>query len=432
MKLFTTFRFLLAVVVLGLCCTVLLACGGDPAKGSQALTASTEGLEFYKNADGTYTVTGYAGSEADVRVITYEGQPVTAIAANAFAGNETVVTVTLGADVKTVGVAAFAGCSALVEMDAASSSLTRIGNAAFLGCDALLTVSLPASLTSVGVDAFLACDGLTSIRFGGDSEAWMHVSVGAHNDAIEDMITLANGERYEGAFRSGSCNSLVKWMMDESGVLTVYGEGHIPDYSELESAPWSAFSAEIKKIVIESGIDIVGKNAFGGCEKLTSVTFAESVRLIDDSAFYGCTALVEMILPSNLRRIGAGAFYGCNHLRDLIIPASVTHVGAGAFMNCERLAEITLSDGMTEIAPWTFSGCERLTALSIPESVQRIGVGAFYGCVVLSEVTLGGTTVTVEKNAFVGCSGLSDVVFRGGTRTVDGSNTDFLTAIREK
>lgn len=430
----TTIRTCIRVVtLLGiLCLTVALfvSCGGDFESPETTGSPSTAGLVFSENADGTLSVTGYIGAEADVVIDIHEGKTVTEVAASAFLGNKTVKSVTLGAGVKTIGVAAFADCTALASMDAASSSLTRIANAAFLGCDALVSVSLPSTLGSIGVDAFLACDALTTLAFDGDGAAWTRVSIGAHNDVLNDIVMLANGEKFEGAFLSGDCSATVKWLMDAEGNLTVTGKGHMPDY-DYQGAPWFEFADSIKTVLVDDGIDIVGKNAFSGCTELVSVTFAESVRLIDDSAFYGCVNLSEVTLPQNLRRIGAGAFYGCEHLRAVVIPDSVTHIGGGAFMNCMRLAEVTLGGGITAVEQWTFSGCERLMRIEIPEGVTEIGVGAFYGCTHLSAVTLGGASMSVGKNAFRGCDNLSAVIFRGGEWTVDDSNTDFITAIQK-
>ena len=428
MKITRTVRTLFCAVLF--CCLLfsLIACGGA---GGKSPAGSTEGLLCAQNSDGTYTVTGYEGTAADVVVDTHEGAAIRAVAAGAFAGNETVHTVTLGASVREIGVAAFANCSALVSVDASASAVARVSNAAFLGCDALRRVALPATVNNVGVDAFLACDALEELSFGGDADGWMHVAIGAHNDALEDVVTLGDGTHYAGAFRSGNCTSAVKWTMDENGVLTVLGEGHIPDYSEIDSAPWSAYAAEIKAVVIEDGIDIVGKNAFGGCTALTSVTLADSVRLIEDSAFYGCASLAELALPANLRRIGSGAFYGCAALRSLVIPDSVTHVGGGAFMNCGRLETVTLSAGLTAIEQWTFSGCEQLRAVEIPAGVTKISVGAFYGCYALETVTMGGAEMTVEKNAFGKCDCLADVIYRGDWHvllTVADGNDCLVTA----
>ncbi len=381
---------------------VLCACGAP----------DTAGFEYEKLEDGTLAVVGYTGEETDLVIDTFDGKSITRVDDSAFAGNEILQSVTLGAEVRHVGIAAFADCSALTRFDAADSALERIGNAAFLGCEKLAEVTLPETIANIGVDAFLACDGLSDFRYPGTGAQWASVAVGAHNEAAMEKLATSDGQVIAEALASGNCSSAVSWMLDKNGVLTVKGEGRIPDYGYNE-APWLAYAASIRTVVISEGVDIVGKNAFGGLAKLEKAVFAESVRLIDDSAFYGCEKLAEVTLPSNLRRIGAGAFYGCEDLLVMNIPDTVTHIGRGAFMNCRMLNSVTLPASLTGLEQWTFSGCIRLNSIVLPESVETVGVGAFYGCATLKTVTLGGKAVTVEKNAFRVCSALSEVYFRG-------------------
>lgn len=426
-KLNFNIRVPLIAVLLCLAAVLLISCG--EWGGSHPATSSTDGLIYEENADGTLTVIGYEGEATDIVIDLYEGKEIASVGVNAFSGNQNITSVTLGASVSKIDVAAFAGCTYLTEVNAAASKVERIANAAFLGCDALTAVSLPDTVANIGVDAFLGCDALFTLSFGGDAMAWTRVHIGAHNESIEGIVTLANGETFDGAFVSGECTSLVKWLLDDEGNLTVTGEGHIPDYG-MGKAPWSALSDTIKTVTVADGIDVVGKNAFGGLTALTSVTFAESVRLISDSAFYGCTALTEVNLPSNLRRIGSGAFYGCASLGSIAIPDTVTMVGGGAFMNCSRLLSVILSASMTTLEQWTFSGCERLMTVELPASITSVGVGAFYGCIQLSEVTLGGGALAIEKNAFANCPSLATATIRGGEWTAADGNNDFITAVK--
>ena len=426
-KLNFNIRGVLVAVLICLTAVLLVSCG--EWGGSHPATSSTDGLIYEEKADGTLAVIGYEGEDTAIVIDLYKGLAVTSVGVNAFAGNENITSVSLGAHVSKIDVAAFAGCTGLAAFDASASVVDRIGNAAFLGCDALASVSLPVTVTSIGVDAFLGCDALATLAFGGDAMEWTRVRVGAHNECIENIVTLANGETFDGAFISGDCTELIKWLLDGEGNLTVTGEGHIPDYG-IGAAPWAELADKIKTVTVDEGIDVVGKNAFGGLTALTSVTLADSVRLISDSAFYGCTALVEVKLPSNLRRIGSGAFYGCDHLGAVVIPDTVTMVGGGAFMNCTRLATVTLSASMTSLEQWTFSGCERLMTVELPASITSVGVGAFYGCIQLSEITLGGAGLAIEKNAFAGCSSLATAVIRGGEWTAADGNNDFVTAVK--
>ena len=69
----------------------------------------------------------------------------------------------------------------------------------------------------------------------------------------------------------------------------------------------------LKRVVIPSGVECIGKEAFFECEQLVSVTISDSVT-----------------------RIEHGAFWRCRRLKDVKIPASVTSVGERAFLECRN------------------------------------------------------------------------------------------------
>ena len=143
-------RYWLSLSLAALLCLLLAvvpSCGGATSQST-----STEGLVFHTNADGSLSVIGYEGEETDVIIDTHAGLPIREIGVSAFAESN-VTSVTLGASVTAVEVAAFAACESLTEVNAASSALTTVGNAAFLGCSALSLVSLPLSLTSTALRA---------------------------------------------------------------------------------------------------------------------------------------------------------------------------------------------------------------------------------------------------------------------------------------
>ncbi len=67
-------------------------------------------------------------------------------------------------------------------------------------------------------------------------------------------------------------------------ILTVEGDGAMPDYSSKKDAPWYGKSGRITDVVIKEGITYVGNNAFTDC-KIKSVVIPESVKNIGNSSF---------------------------------------------------------------------------------------------------------------------------------------------------
>ena len=406
----------ITVLLLGLVMSVslLASCGGkaDDTTAPEEIVEEpkyTEGLVYVSNGFGGCDVTGYKGSDTDIIIPdVYGGMQVVSVANSAFAGNQAITSVTLGANIKTVEAAAFVGCASLVEVNL-GEALESIGVAAFYGCEKLKTVSLPSGVKSIGLDAFASCPAIESINYNGNQSMWSRVLVAPNNLALDTKLVLADGGAMVKLIDKGECNANISWRLGYDGILYITGEGHIPGYA-FDKVPWGKYTESITAVVVESGIDIVGKNAFLGCYNLTSVELAESVRLIDDSAFYGCKAIEEITLPSNLRRIGESAFFGCSSLKAISIPDSVTAIGAGAFMGCTKLADIKLSSAVTSIEKWCFANCAAVQMIDL-SNVEKIGTDAFFGCFELTSVKISDKLVEIGNNAFLSCP----KVFLNGT-----------------
>ncbi len=81
------------------------------------------------------------------------------------------------------------------------------------------------------------------------------------------------------------------WFLSEEEVLTVSGNGRMPDYSGNDLAPWYGFRGKIQKVVLEEGVQTVGSYAFFDCNMLTEVELPQSVTKLGKSCFDGCGQL---------------------------------------------------------------------------------------------------------------------------------------------
>lgn len=71
----------------------------------------------------------------------------------------------------------------------------------------------------------------------------------------------------------------------ENGILTVNGNGAMPDYANPEDVPWYENRNEITKIIIKDGITHIGNLAFYGLTNATEVSIPESAKSIGLCAF---------------------------------------------------------------------------------------------------------------------------------------------------
>ena len=395
-------RLVTLAIVLALAVSAFSACQNNKGEEAQQPEAVkyTEGLVFVAEEDGCF-VSGYTGTDTDIVIPDeYGGYKVIKIDGSAFAGKTNITSVKLGANVKKVGAAAFAGCVNLKSVDL-GTGVSELGSAAFFGCSGLEEIIMPAGIKTIGVDCFAECETLDKIVYSGNQSLWSHVSIGLNNEFIEEKMTLADGGNFVKIIAQGECNANITWRIGNDGVLVVSGEGHIPDY-EFDKIPWSGYNQQILGIVVEEGIDVIGKNAFLGCVNARSVSLANTVRLIDNAAFSRCSSLEEIVLPENLRRIGNDSFLGCTALKSIEIPNSVTAMGSGVFMDCGALESVKLSTAVSKLERWSFANCPSLAELDL-SNVTVIGASAFFRCEGLRKVTFSSATSEIGDNAFLGC-----------------------------
>jgi len=204
---------------------------------------------------------------------------------------------------------------------------------------------------------------------------------------------------------SGNCGDKgdnVKWTFDENGTLTIFGSGKTKDY-HFQTDPSPFFSDSnilhgVKKVVVTEGVTSIGRELLQCCDKLTSVTMADSINEIEIGAFAYCTALTDIKISKNVKVI-ENVFIGCTKLTSVTIPNGVTRIGGAAFAWCPSLKSITIPNSVKEIGLGAFRSCDNLTSITIPDSVTSIDEIAFFCCPNLSSITIPNSVTSIGKKA---------------------------------
>ena len=353
----------------------------------------------------------------------YRGKPVTQIADRAL-GSSRLEEVTIGNNVRSIGVSAF-GNSTLLTTVYMPDSVTQLGESVFQGCSSLSSVRLSASLTEIPEAMFAYCTSLTEIELG---------------DQITSVGALAfYGSGLTEIVLPDSVTTIAENAFSQSQVVNVeFGDGlnTIDDYAfyrcrELQSVNFG-----------ESGnMESIGGYAFSECTSLTSVSVPEGVTELGRGTFFKSTALAEVELPDSLVSVGAGSFsqtqiyhsqepegfiYVGNWLIDCTeeMKNTLTVITADTFredtvgiadqalMNCPLLERVTLSDNIRRLGDYSFYSNSKLTAfLASQGRLETIGEYAFYNCGVLSNVQFGKTLTSIGSYAFYQCKMLNNNAF---------------------
>ena len=266
------------------------------------------------------------------------------------------------------------------------SGLERIEEMTFYKCTQLMDVGymedseyvfgLPQNLEFIGESAFCFCSFLGAAV--------------AEEDGflvpVDREITLVIPD---------SVKTIGKYAFYECGVKSVDTETN------------TTYLYGVDKVVLGSGLESIGVNAFYNFASLKSVEIRDGMEVLGDKAFYKCTTLEEIKFGADVKKIGARAFYGCTNLKSIIIPDSVTEVGDYAFYKCENVAELKIGNNVQKIGKYAFTDCRKVEKLYIPESVKFIGKQAFRNMKELKSVTISDTLTTVENHAFYGCTNVT-------------------------
>ncbi len=234
----------------------------------------------------------------------------------------------------------------------------------------------------------------------------------------------------------GNCNNIRKVIIQDN----------------IKEIPMGCFyGSVIQELVLGSGIELIGEEAFYRCNNLTTVTFETGSKLtsIGDYAFHYCTCLTSIEIPSSVTSIGTDVFYKCSGLESItvsgtggtytaqgnclikgtelvagcktsVIPTdgSVTSIGDYAFNGCSGLTSINIPSRVTSIGNYAFDGCSGLTSIEIPNSVISIGESAFYGCSGLTSINIPSSLTSIRTNAFAGCSSLTSITIPSSVTSI--------------
>ena len=206
---------------------------------------------------------------------------------------------------------------------------------------------------------------------------------------------------------SGTCGGNVTWSLATDGTMTISGTGTMDSFEGSENdadQPWAELRADIKSVVIKSGVTGIGEYAFYNCSNLTKVELPDSIVEINPYAFYDCTSLTKVSIPKNVETLSGSAFWNCPNLTAITVDKANTSY-------CSDSNGILFDYGKTELLlmPGSFKG-----AYTVPDTVTWIEECAFADCVGLTSIHLSQQITFLGEHAFLNCPNLTAITVEQG------------------
>ena len=417
--------------------------------------------------------------DADKLVNVTIGSGVTEIGEAAFydAGNTESVTemiVTLGENVKTIGVSAFEGCDKLMSITL-PEKIDTIFDSAFQ-TTGLTDITIPASVDSIGNRAFASCSSLASIRiqdsavplalrngfygtfYGSDADKGIYI--GRDLRLNEENAITSNAKSVEFGDQVTTINPRLFYDDNKLAILKIGNGVKTIGNSAFYSSGDDESVAEMT-VTLGENVKTIGVSAFEGCDKLMSITLPETLDTIFDNAFQ-TTGLTALTIPASVDSIGNRAFGNCSSLASIRIQESAVplplrngfygtfygsdadktvYIGRTLELNEENpiasnAKSVEFGDQVTTINPRLFYDDNKLAILKIGNGVKTIGNSAFYSSgddesVAEMIVTLGENVKTIGGSAFEGCNNLKSLTLPEKLDTIFGNafNSVGLTSL---
>lgn len=147
------------------------------------------------------------------------------------------------------------------------------------------------------------------------------------------------------------------------------------DYFEINGDTLTRCTHPTLKVMIPSGVRVIGKEAFADCTMIQEVHFDTELEEIGESAFQRCRNLEYIDLPPHLKSVRKKAFYRCHHLKAINLSESIEEIEEQAFAFCNSVREVRLDKKLCNIDVTAFEECTKLKTIVIDPSNQLYSSG---------------------------------------------------------
>ena len=316
---------------------------------------------------------------------TVKSKPVTAIDEEAFMDLSSLISVTIGSNVKSIGARAFANCTGLLTISI-PNKVEEIGSAAFQNCTALQVVTIGSGVEELPdpalsteeetfVNAFDGCNQIAFLTLGdnlieipaGTFDAsdcslvkvtlgrYLEETNGAFQNAVGKKLVYIDDRSYGDAILADPVKALVGFIAKNQSKINVpdvsISDNYQDDFIFYQDASGALFLMTYIGLGQEEKVDPMADN--DSTKKVLQLPADRNGKpySIHPYAFYGRTDLKAVFFEEidryyqeelyQVDSIGESAFEGCTNLKSIQIPDSVNAIGKTVLKDCAALETIT-------------------------------------------------------------------------------------------
>ena len=326
-----------------------------------------------------------------------------------------------------------------------TSNSTEINIEDIKYCSNLDSITIPSSVEGIDNLSLMNNIKVKDIYYGGSKGQWHLIDKygeNANDINIHFGSTITYGKYY-------NC----QWSYDESTeVLTISKSNETGKY--YNEIPWLYYASNIKKVIVQDGVDSICESAFSECTNLESVHLPTSVTIIDSDAFSNCSGLKNVYYKGSRKKLESITYSGNEPLLNANIQYDTEYI-SGTTGDCiwtfnekngilsifgdgnmeiddnhswlehsSKIKKVSVQDGIETICDSAFKNCTNLESITIPSSVINIGEYAFQGCSSLNNVYYEGTKSQIRSITRKGNESLLNANIHCSTTTISGTTGD--------
>lgn len=289
--------------------------------------------------------------------------------------------------------------------------VTALGDNMFKGCVALTKVAVPSNVRVLSDAVFSGCTALAGVTLTDGLET---IGDYCFEKCPLPELTIPSTTTSVGSYAYKDCDKLTTITLADSGKPVTMGGGSSKNGCLFGDSPVAR---------LHIGRDVLYQDdvasPFRNQEALAEVTFSDTqVTLLSKNLLRGCSAVNSLRLPSSLITIKHAALSEMSSLKALDIPGKTETIADSAFARNTSMAEVNMTNSVKAIGDFGFTDCTGMKQVRLSDNLTQLSAYLFYNCRSLLTVRIPDAVAEIGTHAFDCCSSIDNIVIPDKVKTL--------------